>query len=356
MNILAEDFRSRAGNRDVVPAATGTTVRRFIAAQVISSALRCPAIDVATQRWPADRALIGMLTRAATAPAMTAVVGWAAEIAQKRVAALEALAPASAGARLLQQSLVLSFDGAGQISAPGFVAVAGNAGFVAEGDPIPVRQLAASAALLQPHKLAAIAVLTIEMIESSNAEELISDVLISSAGAALDVALFGSAAASASAPAGLRAGIAASTASASTDLWEAFFEDVATLGTAVAAVAGARPIIFIASPGRAASMSMRSLTDTDDAIVLPSAAVGNDLIAVVPQALVAALEPEPEVETSSAGTLHMDSAPSQIVNGGPAAPARSLFQTASVALKMRWPVTWALRDPRGVAWLTPTWK
>jgi hypothetical protein len=33
-----------------------------------------------------------------------------------------------------------------------------------------------------------------------------------------------------------------------------------------------------------------------------------------------------------------------------------LFQTDSIALKMRWPVTWALRDPRGVAWTTPNWK
>jgi hypothetical protein len=33
-----------------------------------------------------------------------------------------------------------------------------------------------------------------------------------------------------------------------------------------------------------------------------------------------------------------------------------MWQTATVALKMRWPVTWALRDPRGLAWLTPNWK
>jgi hypothetical protein len=37
---------------------------------------------------------------------------------------------------------VLAFDGNGVISAPGFVASAANAGFVAEGQPIPVRQLA----------------------------------------------------------------------------------------------------------------------------------------------------------------------------------------------------------------------
>jgi hypothetical protein len=42
--------------------------------------------------------------------------------------------------------------------------------------------------------------------------------------------------------------------------------------------------------------------------------------------------------------------------GVAAAPARSTWQTDSVAVKVRWPATWALRDPRGFAWLTPAWK
>jgi hypothetical protein len=37
-----------------------------------------------------------------------------------------------------------------------------------------------------------------------------------------------------------------------------------------------------------------------------------------------------------------------------AAPTRSLWQTDAIGLKVRWPVSWALRDPRGFAWLTPT--
>ena len=88
--------------------------------------------------WPSD-----LVLRAATAPAMTSTAGWAAELVQTLVAdGLRALGPASAGALLLQQGLVLSFEGHGAISAPGLVAEYGNAGFVAEGEPIPVRQLA----------------------------------------------------------------------------------------------------------------------------------------------------------------------------------------------------------------------
>jgi len=37
-------------------------------------------------------------------------------------------------------------------------------------------------------------------------------------------------------------------------------------------------------------------------------------------------------------------------------PERSLYQTESIAIKCRWPVSWALRDSRAVAWTTPGWK
>ena len=37
-----------------------------------------------------------------------------------------------------------------------------------------------------------------------------------------------------------------------------------------------------------------------------------------------------------------------------AVPVRSSWQTDSVGLKFRLPVSWALRAP-AVAWLTPTW-
>ena len=81
------------------------------------------------------------------------------------------------------------------------------------------------------------------------------------------------------------------------------------------------------------------------------------MLVIAPAAIVCAISPEPEIEVANAATLHMDSAPLQIVNGGaPAAPHKSMWQTATVALKLRWPVTWALRDPRGVNWVTPAWK
>jgi len=336
-----------------LPPSDGNLFLRHLAARVVANVLHTSPLDVAKQRWPSD----ALLLRAASAPAMTTVAGWAAELAQRKTAeALAALGPASAGAKLLANALVLSFDGAGQISAPGFVAGAANAGFVAEGAPIPVRQLNAVPSLLNPYKIATIAVLTREMIESSNAESLIGNALVGACGPALDAALFDSnAAVTGTRPAGLRNGIAATTASTATDLWEAAVEDATALINAVAAVGGAGPYALVMSPGRAASFIGRVYHEADAPYrVYGSAAVGNDVIAIAIAALVAALSPDPDIETANAGTLHMDTAP--VADPGSTGTHKSLFQTDSLALKVRWPVTWALRNSAGVAWLTPAWK
>lgn len=356
-----ESFRSRTKiETPMLSLPDGNSFMRIVTARALASATRGSPAEIAGRLWPTD----AIVLRAVSAPAMTSVVGWAAELARKIVKdGLEGMGPASAGAQLLLQSLILTWDGNGLISAPGFVAGAGNAGFVAEGDPIPVRQLAASAALLSPHKLAAIAVLTREMMASSNAETLIGNTLMRSASAALDVALFGSGAASAAAPAGLRNGVAALTASAGTDMSQAFYSDMAALINATAVVGESGPYVLIGAPGLIAQMIMRfvlqanSVVDATNLIVLGSVAMGNDLMCVATNGLVAALSPDPVIETANAGELHMNDAPAAIVTGGASAsPARSLFQTDSIALKMRWPVTWAVRDPRAVAWLTPAWK
>jgi hypothetical protein len=141
-------------------------------------------------RWPEDK-LGGFIVRAASSPAMTNVAGWAQELARSVVADfLVGLGPASAGAELFDQALSLAFNRNGSIHLPHFVAEFGNAGFVAEGEPIPVHQGAlADPDILKPHKLGAIAILSREMITSSNAEELVGDVMVRGAGRMLDEVL-----------------------------------------------------------------------------------------------------------------------------------------------------------------------
>jgi Phage capsid family len=340
--------------------APGNLCTRALTARTLASLHRRDAEDIVAEMWPNDRALAQMITRAASAPAMTSVAGWAAELVRRKVAdTVAALGAASSAADVMAKGLLLDWDGTGIISAPGFVASAANSGFVQEGQPIPVRQLAVGPALLNPYKLATIAALTREMVESSNAEVLISDALVRSTGLALDAVFFSTNAATAAAPAGIRNGIATSTASVSTDPFGAFFEDMATLLNAIGPVGGKGPYFLVGSVGRIASASARfgSLkAEGDNATFIPVAAtaVGNDIIAIAPQGIVAALSADPDVETTNAGTLVMDTAPGAAGTTGTG--EKEMFQTDSIALKVRWPASWALRDSRAVAWLTPAWK
>src|SRR5580765_4967582 len=98
----------------------GNIFLRFLTARVIADIFHTPVASIIESCYPSDRLLAAIVERAASAPAMTTVTGWAAELAIRVVAdALEALGPASAGAELLKRGLVLSFDGSGSISAPG---------------------------------------------------------------------------------------------------------------------------------------------------------------------------------------------------------------------------------------------
>ena len=331
----------------------GNSWMRWITAKAVGLHQRKSAAAVAAEHWPSDRVVRDVI-KAASAPAMYNVPGWAAELIHTVVSdMLAALGPAAAGAQLLKECTLL--NGNGIIVAPGFVASAANAAFVGDGQPIPVKQFADSAVSLMPYKLGAIAVLTEEMLNSSNAEQLIGDTLVRSAAAALDVALFGLAAGTSVQPAGLRYGIAALTASTDpAGAWEQYFEDAAALINSVATVGGNGPFFLVANPGRGVQMRLRALGDEGNPYeILGSTAMGLDMMAVAPGAVVAAMDPEPEIDVGNAAQLVM-SDPAADTNTG--SPQKTMFQTVSVALKLRWRISWALRDPRGVAWLTPNWK
>jgi hypothetical protein len=345
----------RPFKQDLLQLPPGNLFTRLLTAKAIATLKRCGMLDVAQQMWPNDKTLQTMLVlRAASAPAMTSVVGWAAELVAKVVAdAVEALSAATSAVEIMGDGLVVSWDGYGAITVPALAASANNGGFVAEGQPIPVRQFGTAATQINPHKAASISVLTREMMESSNAEALISDALVKSAAMAIDSVFFDANVADASRPAGLRNGILASAPSANTDPFGAYFEDVATLLNAVAPVGGRGPYYLVGSVGRYASMRQRFVSEDPEITVVPSTAVGNDLVAVACAALAAAISIDPEIETVNAAALVMDTAPPA---AGTTGPERSVWQTDAIAIKVRWPVSWVLRDVRGVAWLTPIWK
>ena len=73
---------------------------------------------------------------------------------------------------MLGRGISLTFDREGSIALPSMAQ--GEADFVAEGKPIPVKRFDTSVpAQLEPYKLAALSTLTGEMIRSTNAEALV---------------------------------------------------------------------------------------------------------------------------------------------------------------------------------------
>jgi hypothetical protein len=357
MNVIHDLRREREAPPLFHRETPGNSYMRLAVAQALALARPhgyTSPLDFATDLWPHDRAVIELLTRGATAPAMTTVAGWAAELTHRVVMdGLTALGPASAAAEIFRRGLVLVHTGPELCSAPALTAGANYASFVAEGVPIPVRQLPVGPALINPHKIATIAVLTREMLESSNAETLITDALVQSVGAVLDVVLFDANPEDAVRPKGLRNGIAALTASTAADGFEAVFEDIAALVDAIAPVAGTGPYVIVGSPGRALGIAYRMTNIAENFVVLPSAAAGGNMYAIAPAALAVAMSPMPEVESVTSATLVMDTAPG---DAGTMGPEKGMFQTDSSAVKVRWPISWVLRDARGFAWLTPTWK
>jgi hypothetical protein len=326
-------------------------VRAAIAKAMVRLDPRCDEREHLRARWPNDPTP-PLILRAASQPATLAANP---ALSHTVVADLIAtIGPTGAGARLLQAGLQLVFDSAGAIYVPGLEAASHKVAFVREGGPVPVHGLAATGALLEPRKLAVIVALTAEMLTGGNAEALVTDALTRSIGLALDSALFDSAAADEVRPAGLRHGINTLVASASGDPDEDMIADLATLASAVAPVGG--PIMFIASTERTVAMSLRARRELPFTTLGSPGVTAGDLVAVAVDGLASAVDATPEIEASRMGTVHMNDIPARIVDdaGTLAAPTRSLWQSNAVGIKLRFNASWALRDPRALAWLTAT--
>ena len=305
--------------------------------------------EIVTAHYKSDRSL-DLVMRAASSPHSIANTAALTEISQ---VFLRLLTPASAGAALLERGEQLVFDGAASISVPTISLSTGA--FVGEGAPMPVQQpLTSSPISLTPHKLAFISVLTGEMLRSSNAEEFVRQALVESTGPALDRALFSNNAATADRPAGLLNGIAALTPAAAGEKAQGLVDDLATLATAVAPVAGNTDVVIVAAPAQAVALALRVPTALTWPILTSASLAAGTLIAIAANALVSATDGAPQVDASQQSTPVMaDPAAEAVDIGGVIAkPIRSSYQTDSVALRLRWPITWALRDPRGVAWMS----
>jgi hypothetical protein len=302
--------------------------------------------EVARSLWGDDRD-VALVLRAAVSP--TTIAG-APGLAQIAKAFLTTLVPMSAGADLLARGIELNFDGVAQITLPG-IAIP-TADFVGEGMPIPVVQATTSAGTsLVPYKIGVITSLTGEMLRSSNAEALIGDALMQATGPAIDRVLLSNAAAATDRPAGLLNGIAALTpAAAGGNKGETLVNDLQTLATAIAPVAGNGNITLIASPDAAVALRLRLPQTVEWPILTSASLAARTVIAVAVNAVVSAIDGTPLIDASQESDFQSDSAPAS--DGSLGTPRYSMFQKDAVALRLRWPITWTLRTPSALAYMT----
>lgn len=321
-------------------------------------------------------------TRAASAPAMTTVTGWAAELVQQVYTDMMALLmPKSIYPRLSAKGLSLSFGRAGKIIVPSRSRTPTLAGsFVGEGMAIPVRQGAFVSQSYTPKKMAVITVWTKEMDEHSipAIEGVLREAVQEDTAVAIDSVLLDANPATTIRPAGLLNGVAAQTPTPITNgALAALIGDIKLLVGALttATLGNIRNPVWLMNPVDMLSIALVNAPNTG---IFPFAAeVARGTLATIPIIDSATVPPKTLIlldaadfvtmtgdsmrfEISDQATLHMeDTAPLDLVSGSPgtvASPQRSLFQTDSLALRMILPMNWGLRRTGMLAWVqNVTW-
>lgn len=278
----------------------------------------------------ARRLLQPVVLRAPVAPGTTTGSGWADDVVTSAVGAfIASIAPLSAGARLIAAGERVALSPTASVAFPTADTSPGAAPWLAEGEPIGVKNFAFDSATLGPaRKLATLLSLSREVLKRSAGRAIFDQLLRETAAHSLDLAVFSNQPASAAACAGLRNNLTpiASTGDAAADV-AALLAEVANLGGSGAAA-------IIANPREAAVLN----------VALPQLAVPLWPSRALPVGTVLAVDPsdfassvaDVELYASEESVLHMSDTPLEIVSDAPATadPVLSTYQTGVVALRM----------------------
>lgn len=328
------------------PAPKFTPLTRAVIATCLAS-MRKPnrPEELARKLWGGDRD-VELVLRAAASPTTLAGAPGLAQVAQ---AFLATLIPVSAGADLLGRGVQLSFDGAAQISLPALTIPIAD--FVGEGQSIPAVAATSSAVILVPHKLGVLTSLSAEMLRSPAAEQLVRQALIDATGPAIDKVLLSANAAASDRPAGILNGVAGLTPTAAGGAKsEILVDDLQKLAAAIAPVAGNGNIVLVASSDAYAALVMRLPRSVEWPLLASSSLAAKTVIAVAANALVSVVDGTPQIDASQDVDWISDTAPPS--DGSLGATRYSSFQKDVTVLRLRWPISWCLRTPAAVAWMS----
>jgi Phage capsid family len=324
---------------------------RAATAVALGAVQHCPAHEILARAWPHDRDA-ELVLRAAVVPTTTAN---ATAISVDAVAFLVSMAPASAAARLFEKALRINLAGIHATNVARLLTVPGP-GFVAEGAPIPVVAGDLDATPVGPtFKMALIIALSNELEFSSpeNASQIIGRALSDAAMKQLDAVAFDSVAGGGSRPSGLLAGVTPLTATAGGGT-NAMAGDLAALAGALSdAGVDAENMVIVANVRQATKLRLLAGPAFSYPILGTSAVASGTVVGIAPAGVASGFDGAPKIESSKDTTLHMDTAPVQIgAAGSPnvtAAPTRSMWQTDTLALRVRTNCAWSVVHPGAVA-------
>lgn len=344
-------------------------------------------LDILKEEYGGDeptRAVLNVITKAAAVPADTVTSGWASQLVETSIGEFfAALLPNSVYPALAARGGKFTFGRAGIVSMPTRASTPTIAGsFVAQGAPIPVRQGAFTAITFTPKKMAVISTFTREIAEHSTPaiEGLIRQAIIEDTAVAIDSVLLDATAATTTRPAGLKSGVAAVTATAAGGI-NAVIGDIRGLtGALITGTNGnLRSPVWIMNPADVLAASLLPATAGGGEFpfktelaggtlqgypVIQSSNVTADTMLLVDAAdFVSVTGDTPRFDVSDQATLHMeDTTPLQLATGAQgsgvlATPARSLWQTDTIGVRMLLDMNWGLRRTGVVAWTqTMTWN
>jgi len=336
----------------------------------VSHFAKKPIDQVLQERYPGHEAT-AVFTRADQTIGTTTVSGWASELVQTAYADfLQALQPYSVYPALRDRGIRLSFDGVGTASMPSRTAGGAGGGFVAEGSPIKVGRITTAATTMTAKKLGIVVPFSRELAKRSTPaiEALVRQAILEDTGSTLDPLVLDATAADSARPAGLLNGVSAAATGYAGGDYQAVIEDFKALLAPFISANGADNITVIMNPAQGLAISLMAGPVGNPGwfdeirkrvtIVESTNATAARLIAIRNSDLATALGDMPEFDVSEQATIHMeDTTPLEIVSGtGPttADPVRSLWQTASIGVRMLMDVSWKMRRSGMVQWINGT--
>lgn len=335
-----------------------------------------PFESIMESRYGSDdtlKAVAPMLTKGVTNPAMSNVPGWAQELCrQSYTGFMDLLYPAAILPRV--PMMRYEFNGFTAINIAGRAESPKIAGaWRKEGDPIVVRRAATMTKQLTPKSMGVISTFTQECLERStpSIEAEIRKWMVQDTSEALDLQFISNVAPDAVQPGGLQHYAGSNTlASSGATAAEISSDMKAMLALMTDKDLGANPV-YIMHPTNQIALNMAMTAVGTPAFpetangtlygipIVTSTNVPKDIVFLMDAAQFASAMSGPRFLGTEVASIHEeDTAPAPLVasDGSPATPARSLFQTNSLGLRLTLECDWAaLRDGAvvtltGVAW------